>query len=148
MKVILLRDVAKIGRRFEIVEVPDGFALNKLIPAKDAEAATPANVKRVQQNKDRLNASKAETSAQILDTVNKLSQDKLQITAEANELGHLFQAVSGRDIANSAKERGFNLPDEIILISEPIKSIGEHQVLIKNQDQKLPLTINIASKTK
>ena len=63
MKVILLRDVAKIGRRFEIVEVPDGYALNKLIPKKDAEAATPANVKRIQQNKDRTNANKAETAA-------------------------------------------------------------------------------------
>ncbi len=47
MKVILLRDVAKIGKRYEVANVPDGFALNKLIPQGDAQAATPDNVKRV-----------------------------------------------------------------------------------------------------
>ena len=148
MKVILLRDVAKIGRRYEIVEVPDGFALNKLIPKKDAEAATPANVKRIQQNKDRTNASKAETAAEIKATVDNLNQEKLNISMEANDLGHLFQAVNVRDVAKSAKDRGFNLPDDTIVITEPIKSIGEHQIYIKNQDEKLPLTIIITSKQK
>ena len=148
MKVILLRDVAKIGRRYEIVEVPDGFALNKLIPKKDAEAATPANVKRIQQNKDRTNASKAETAAEIKATVDNLNQEKLNISMEANDLGHLFQAVNARDVAKSAKDRGFNLPDDTIVITEPIKSIGEHQIYIKNQDEKLPLTIIITSKQK
>ena len=148
MKVILLRDVAKIGRRYEIVEVPDGFALNKLIPKKHAEAATPANVKRIQQNKDRTNASKAETAAEIKATVDNLNQEKLNISMEANDLGHLFQAVNVRDVAKSAKDRGFNLPDDTIVITEPIKSIGEHQIYIKNQDEKLPLTIIITSKQK
>ena len=148
MKVILLRDVAKIGRRYEIVEVPDGLALNKLIPKKDAEAATPANVKRIQQNKDRTNASKAETAAEIKATVDNLNQEKLNISMEANDLGHLFQAVNVRDVAKSAKDRGFNLPDDTIVITEPIKSIGEHQIYIKNQDEKLPLTIIITSKQK
>ena len=148
MKVILLRDVAKIGRRFEIVEVPDGFALNKLIPKKDAEAATPANVKRIQQNKDRTNANKAQTAAEIKATVDSLNQEKLSIAMEANDLGHLFQAVNGRDVSRSAKDRGFNLPDDIIMITEPIKSVGEHHIYIKNQDQKLPLTIIVTSKQK
>ena len=148
MKVILLRDVAKIGRRFEIVEVPDGYALNKLIPKKDAEAATPANVKRIQQNKDRTNANKAETAAEIKSTIDSLNQEKLNIAMEANDQGNLFQAVNGRDVAKSAKDRGFNLPDDIIIITEPIKSVGEHQIYVKSQDQKLPLTIIITGKQK
>ena len=48
MKVILLKDVAKIGRRFEIKEVPDGYALNKLIPKNMAQFATPENIKRIE----------------------------------------------------------------------------------------------------
>ena len=47
MKVILLQDVAKIGKRFETVDVPDGYALNMLIPKRMAEPATPENLKRV-----------------------------------------------------------------------------------------------------
>ena len=67
---------------------------------------------------------------------------------EANDQGNLFQAVNGRDVAKSAKDRGFNLPDDIIIITEPIKSIGEHQIYVKSQDQKLPLTIIITGKQK
>lgn len=148
MKVILLRDVAKIGRRFEIVEVPDGFALNKLIPKKDAEAATPANLKRIQQQKARTSANKAESSAEIIAIVEKLNQNKLNITTETNDLGHLFKAVHAKDIVKSANDLGLGLSEEVVIINEPIKSVGEHQIYIKNQDQKLSVNIIVSKKQK
>lgn len=148
MKVILLRDVAKIGRRFEIVEVPDGFALNKLIPKKDAEAATPANLKRIQQQKARTSANKAESSAEIIAIVEKLNQNKLNITTETNDLGHLFKAVNAKDIVKSANDLGLGLSEEVVIINEPIKSVGEHQIYIKNQDQKLSVNIIVSKKQK
>jgi large subunit ribosomal protein L9 len=148
MKVILLRDVAKIGRRFEIVEVPDGFALNKLIPKKDAEAATPTNLKRIQQQKARTSANKAESSAEIIAIVEKLNQNKLNITTETNDLGHLFKAVNAKDIVKSANDLGLGLSEEVVIINEPIKSVGEHQIYIKNQDQKLSVNIIVSKKQK
>ncbi len=148
MKVILLRDVAKIGRRFEIVEVPDGFALNKLIPKKDAEAATPTNLKRIQQQKARTSANKAESSAEIIAIVEKLNQNKLNITTETNDLGHLFKAVHAKDIVKSANDLGLGLSEEVVIINEPIKSVGEHQIYIKNQDQKLSVNIIVSKKQK
>ncbi len=57
MKVILLQDVAKIGRRYSIVEVNDGYALNQLMPKKLAEPATPANVARVEKMRSSTAAS-------------------------------------------------------------------------------------------
>lgn len=148
MKVILLRDVAKIGRRFEIVEVPDGFALNKLIPKKDAEAATPTNLKRIQQQKARTSANKAESSAEIIAIVEKLNQNKLNIATETNDLGHLFKAVHAKDIVKSANDLGLGLSEEVVIINEPIKSVGEHQIYIKNQDQKLSVNIIVSKKQK
>lgn len=148
MKVILLRDVAKIGRRFEIVEVPDGFALNKLIPKKDAEAATPTNLKRIQQQKARTSANKAESSAEIIAIVEKLNQNKLNIITKTNDLGHLFKAVHAKDIVKSANDLGLGLSEEVVIINEPIKSVGEHQIYIKNQDQKLSVNIIVSKKQK
>ena len=146
MKVILLRDVAKIGRRFEIVDVPDGFALNKLIPKKDAEPATPANIKRVNQNKERLQANKSELLAQVKSIVEKLNAEPLSLAVEANEIGHLFQAINTKNIANYAKDRGLNLSDDWIIIETPIKSIGEHKVKIKVQDFISEITLRITAK--
>jgi large subunit ribosomal protein L9 len=148
MKVILLRDVAKIGRRFEIVNVPDGYALNKLIPRKDAEPATPVNVKRVTQNKDRINANKALVSAELKEVVEKINKEPLVIIMDANEQGHLFQAVHAKDISKSAQEQKLNLTEDTILIIEPIKTTGEHKVFVKNQDQKLEITISVVAKKK
>ena len=146
MKVILLRDVAKIGRRFEIVDVPDGFALNKLIPKKDAEPATPTNIKRVNQNKERLQANKSELLAQVKSIVEKLNAEPLSLAVEANEIGHLFQAINTKNIANYAKDRGLNLSDDWIIIETPIKSIGEHKVKIKVQDFISEITLRITAK--
>ena len=146
MKVILLRDVAKIGKRFEIVNVPDGFAINKLIPMRDAEPATPANVKRVTKNKERLQANKNELKQEIALIVDQVTSEPITLTVEANEQGHLFQAIHAKDIAKSAKERNLNLSEEYIVINQPIKSVGDHQITIKLDDFNKDITINIVAK--
>ena len=61
MKVILLQDVAKLGHRFEIVDVPHGHALNKLIPQGLAQEATKQNVQRVKARAERAAADRAAT---------------------------------------------------------------------------------------
>ncbi|KXK00053.1 MAG: 50S ribosomal protein L9 [Parcubacteria bacterium OLB19] len=146
MKVILLRDVAKIGKRFEIVNVPDGFAINKLIPMRDAEPATPANVKRVTQNKERLLANKNELRQEIAMIVEKITSEPITLNVEANDQGHLFQAIHAKDITKSAKDRNLNLSEEYIVIDQPIKSVGEHQINIKLGDFNKGIIIKVVAK--
>lgn len=146
MKVILLRDVAKIGKRFEIVDVPDGYALNKLIPAKDAEAATPINIKRINQNKERLLTNKNELLKIVQEAVDKIISEPLTIAMEANEQGHLFQAVHAKDIVESAKKRDLKLSEDFVIINEPIKTVGDHQVKIKLQDFNTQIIIKVVAK--
>lgn len=146
MKVILLRDVAKIGKRFEIVEVPDGFALNKLIPARDAEPATSSNIKRINQDKARNLANKSELLNEIKDIINKITNEPIVVSMETNEKGHLFQAVHTKDIAESAKKRNLNLTENLIFIEQPIKNIGEHKVTIKLHDFQAEIMIKIEAK--
>jgi large subunit ribosomal protein L9 len=148
MKVILLRDVAKIGRRFEIVEVPDGFALNKLIPQKDAEPASPANVKRIQEkNKNSKLVVEGEV-ASIKAIHLACVEAPLIIEMEANEQGHLFQSVHAGDIVASAKARSLIIPLNFLRLKESIKSLGDHDVELVAQGESLALPIKVIAKQK
>lgn len=146
MKVILLRDVAKIGKRYEIVEVPDGFALNKLIPKKDAEAATPVNVKRVLNMRHKSSSDKAGILASLKQITLDLSTETLLVPMQANEQGHLFQSVHTDDVVGAAARRGVTIAKEYISFSQPIKSVGEHQVMLKNQGETFLLPIMVVAK--
>lgn len=130
MKVILLRDVARIGRRYEIKEVPDGFALNKLIPQRDAIPATPANVKRVESQRQGAAHAKAAEGALIAAAVKACQNEVLRLQMEANAQGHLFQSVHAADVASALARRGHHISVDHIKLSAPIKSLGRHVVTL------------------
>src|SRR6056297_747417 len=144
MKIILLQDVAKIGRRYEVVEVPDGYALNQLIPKKMAEPATPSNLKKV----EKMNLNKAATAeantASFKTAVETIAATPITITLEANDKGHLFRAVSAEDIETAAQAVGAMVTAEMVEFAEPVKEIGEHQVTLKHNDDSATITINVA----
>ena len=146
MKVILLRDVAKIGKRYEIVDVPDGFALNKLIPKRDAEAATPVNIKRVTNMRAKDMSDKASVVAAIKKMVADLSSEPLLVPMQENGQGHLFQAVHADDVVKAADLRGVKIHKEFVSFEAPIKSTGEHKVLLKNQKESFVLPITVVAK--
>jgi large subunit ribosomal protein L9 len=146
MKVILLRDVAKIGRRYEVVNVPDGFALNKLIPKGDAQAATPDNLKRVTNMRAKGASDKAAELSSIKAMVDSLAEAPLEVSMQANEQGHLFQSVRAEDVAIAASARGVRLPKETISMSAPVKTTGAHEVVVKSQGQTFALSINVVAK--
>lgn len=148
MKVILLRDVAKIGRRYEIVEVPDGFALNKLIPKKDAEPATAANIKRIEvrnKNSQALHAGEVATIKQLEAITADLP---LEISIEANEQGHLFKSVHAADIVGAGQARGLLIPENFLKLKEVIKTLGVHTVSLVVGNEKAVLTIVVVAKVK
>lgn len=146
MKVILLRDVAKIGRRYEIVEVPDGYALNKLIPKKDAEAATPVNVKRVLNMRQKDKNDKESVIASLKKIVSDLKAEPLEVLAQSNEQGHLFQSIHAEDVVSAAKKRGVTISKEYIVIDSPIKSTGSSMVQLSAQGEKFTIEINVVPK--
>ena len=124
MKVILLMDVRGVGRKHEEKEVSNGYATNYLIPRKLAKyASTSAHKELEHQKEERVKSTQA--------NLEKLSEklrglDTVEIKAPANEQGHLFAAIGKKDVAEKT-----GLPEEIIMLDEPIKEIGSYQVLIK-----------------
>jgi large subunit ribosomal protein L9 len=148
MKVILLRDVAKIGRRFEIKEVPDGYALNKLIPKKDAEPATPINVKRIMARTKSVAATKEGELAEAKAVSAACALEPLQIAMEANEQGHLFQAIHTKEVVRTAAARGLRLDEATLSIPTPIKVVGTHHVVLTVAHTIFDLAIEVVAKKK
>lgn len=146
MKVILLQDVAKIGRRTEVVNVPDGYAQNKLIPKKLAEPATPANLKKISRLHAGNMASKEVEKATFAAAKTSLAAFTPTISTEANEKGHLFKAVSSDDIIASAINGGVTLPKDMLHIDAPIKELGEHSVKLQYDGEEMSFKINVVKK--
>lgn len=146
MKVILLQDVAKIGGRFETVEVPTGFAQNKLIPKGQALPATPANEKRVAAQKAKQAAKREATAGTFDAAVEALGTEPLVVaTSDANEQGHLYQALPAAAVVAAAAERGATLAQDQVVFPEPIKSLGEHEIRLVGGDEPATLTVSVVA---
>jgi|SRR3989344_4973528 len=129
MKVVLQRDVKGMGRAHEAVEAKDGYALNYLIPKKLAVPATPAALKEGQSR------FKAATERRQLDTkllaqsLAALAEAHIEIPMQANEKGHLYEAVGAPEIcAAVARETRLEIPEEAIKLEKPIKELGTFRV--------------------
>jgi large subunit ribosomal protein L9 len=144
MKVILLRDVARVGKKGTIAEVPDGYARNQLIPSKSAEAATPQNIKKAEQamgDKVAKAAADEEAFAEVSAKIDGLGE--LVVTAASNEKGHLFKAVSAEDVAALLKTHDIDTDLFLISFKEPVKEVGEHPVVLSHAGQTHTITINV-----
>lgn len=141
MKVILLQDVAKLGRRHEVVEVPAGRAQNMLIPRGMALAATPANVKRLESQKDKQAASAAADTDAFTAAVEKLGDTPVKVTVDANEQDHLYKALTSEEVAAALTAAGVEVNAASVHIGTPIKSLGEHQVSLVHGKTEAPVTV-------
>ncbi|MCD5380971.1 MAG: 50S ribosomal protein L9 [Candidatus Pacebacteria bacterium] len=146
MKVILLQDVAKIGRRSELVEVPNGYALNKLIPKNLAEAATPSNMKRIVKLQAEVQANKEADVSRYETAVKALKGAKIEFAIEVNEKGHSFKAVNEADIVDAAKTAGVDIDVAMISVAAPIKELGQHEVTLAQGADKSVFKIEVIKK--
>jgi len=143
MKVILLQDVAKIGLRHEVVDVPNGYATNKLIPKKLAEPATPVNLKKVGKVHAAKAGAAADTEAVFNAAMEALSAEPLLIAADMNEQEHLFKAVDSADVVKAAEAKGIAITSQMIGFPEVVKSAGEHTVALQAGAHNASFTINV-----
>jgi large subunit ribosomal protein L9 len=131
MKVILLDDVAKLGRRGEVRDVSDGYARNFLIPKKLALGASAGNLKNLDHIKKQ-HESKAE---RIKDDAHGLQRQIEALTYEerrqASEEGKLFGSVTSQHIADFLDRHGVKLERRRIQLDEPIKTLGETMVTVR-----------------
>ena len=131
MKVILLDDVAKVGRRGEVRDVSDGYARNFLLPKKLALTATPGNLKGL----DHIKRQQEAKADRIKDDADGLRQRIEALVYEerrqASEEGKLFGSVTAQDVVDFLARHTVKVERRRIHLDEPIKSLGESLVTIR-----------------
>jgi large subunit ribosomal protein L9 len=131
MKVILRKDVEKLGEAGSLATVKNGYARNYLIPQGLAIAATPGELKLWEHNQA-VKARKVERQERELQSfADKISQVRLTFEARAGEQGRLFGSVTSADIADKLSQQiGEEIDRRKVVLSEPIRTAGEHTVTI------------------
>jgi len=149
MKVILLEDVAKIGKKFEVKEVSNGFALNFLLPHKQAQMATAQAIKDIESKKEAHIATLKDEQTKVEALVAKIQEQGILIKASSNEEGKLFAGIDAKGISEAIKEQsGEEIKAELIILENPLKEVGKHQVKIALGEKQEELTINIEKEEK
>ncbi|MCI0620015.1 50S ribosomal protein L9 [Candidatus Wolfebacteria bacterium] len=144
MKVILLQDIAKVGRKHEVKEVARGHALNFLIPRGMAEAATPAALRTLENRKAQKEETAALSDKALADALAQLDGKTIILAEKANEQGHLFAAIHTKEIAQAlATQKGLTIDVANIQLEHPIKEVGEYEVALISGDAKAKLLLHI-----
>ncbi|MFA6475974.1 MAG: 50S ribosomal protein L9 [Candidatus Paceibacterota bacterium] len=144
MKIILLQDVAKVGRKHEIKEVNDGFARNFLLGNNKAVLANPANLSRVLGLKQGQVEQVKKTVSLVDQFLMRVGESPLVIKVKANAAGHLFASLHSKDIAEAIKKNlNLEFPADLIILDKPIKEVGETKIALKAGDSRKEISILI-----
>jgi large subunit ribosomal protein L9 len=131
MEVILRQAVENLGKPGDVVKVKNGYARNYLLPHNLAYEATPGNLKRIQQERDRLDAAENQRRSTAQELATKLEQVSLTFSARVGEEGKLFGSVTASDIAQQLEQQGFHVEKRQIDLHEPIKALGVYRVPVR-----------------
>ncbi len=132
MQVVLLQDVKSLGKKGEVVEINEGYARNFILKKKLGIEATPKNLndlKLQQANAAKIAAEQLQAAKELAE---KLSDKSVTVAIKAGAGGKAFGSVSGKEIAAAIKEQlGIDIDKKKLILAEPIKSFGTHEVGIR-----------------
>ena len=131
MEIILRQGVENLGKPGDLVKVKAGYARNYLLPHGLAYEATPGNLKRIQQERERLEAAENERRTAAQGLAERFEQVSLTFSARVGEEGKLFGSVTAADIAQQLEAQGFHVEKRQIDLHEPIKALGVYRVPVR-----------------
>ena len=132
MKVVLLQDVKKLGKKGEVMEVAEGYARNFLMPQKLAAHATKDTLNQLQQQKSATADRQKRQLEEAKLLAAQLATIEVKVVAKAGEGGRLFGAITTKDVADAAKaQHGVELDRRKMEFADPVKNLGSACVVIK-----------------
>lgn len=143
MKVILLKQVAKVGRVGEVVDVSDGYAANALFPNKLAIPATIKNLEALNRKVASQKAVKALEHGLLEAAIKTLPDMTLTIAVKANDKGHLFSKVDANDVVTALSKQRINISPKNVVLKESIKELGIYPVNIVEGEYKQTISVAI-----
>jgi len=145
MQVILLERVAKLGQMGDVVDVKPGYARNYLLLQGKALTASKENIAQFEAQKAQLEARNLETKQEAEALAARLDGEKFVVIRQASDGGNLYGSVTTRDAATVATESGFTIDRKQVLIRQPIKELGLHDVEVHlHPEVMVHITLNVA----
>ncbi len=142
MKLILLEDVAKVGKAGELVNVSDGFGRNYLLPKKLGIIATAKSMKNLDNIKKAAEDKALRNENMLKATALEIEGTEIQFLRRADENGHLYGSVSDVDIAKELNSKGYEVHKSMIEGDHHIKEIGQYDITVKLA-QEISATIKV-----
>ena len=130
MKVILVKDVENLGKKYDVKGVKNGYARNFLLPQKLAKAATKKALKWLEDQKEVINKEAEEELKMAQELASNLDGVEVAINVKIGEEGQLFESINNQKIAEKLKEMGFEVKKSQIKLAEPIKELGEFPIKV------------------
>ena len=131
MKVILLKDIAKLGKKGDIKEVAKGYARNFLLEKNWVTLATNSEMAKLEEQKE-IEAQQAEEELiRFQEIAEQIEGLEVEILVKAGEDGKLFGAVTSATVSDKLKEMGYDITKEQIKLENPIKELGEQEISIE-----------------
>jgi large subunit ribosomal protein L9 len=144
MEVILRETVDNLGKRGEIVKVADGYARNYLLPRKLALPATEGNKKHVERERKIVEVRESQEKDQAEAIAARISAVDISIPRRVGETEALYGSVTSADIADYLKAKGFEIDRRKLILPEPIKTLGQHDVPLKlHREVTVPLKVKV-----
>lgn len=135
MQVILLKDVDNVGRSGDVKDVSGGFFRNFLLPRRLAKIATPAALKEAAALDERRKKEDETRQVRLQALIGVLAKEKLVFEESVTAEGQLYGSISAADIAARLHDKGFeNVGEEHIMLTTPLKTLGEHIVPLRLGD--------------
>ena len=145
MEVILLERIERLGQMGEVVNVKNGYARNFLLPQGKALRATKGIIEDYENRRMQLEAQNLERREDAESVGNELDGQVYIVLRQASEGGQLYGSVTARDIASAITESGCNVGKSQVVLNQPSKTLGLHQVRVRLHPEVIvPVTLNIA----
>jgi large subunit ribosomal protein L9 len=142
MKVLLKEDVNNLGYAGEVMEVADGYGRNYLIPRGIAEKVTPSVLKSAEAWRDRAAIRMQEVKKEHQALAERIEATTLEFTARAGETGKLYGSITTADITQQLNETLGTDIDRRIVVSDPLRQLGEHKITIRlSRDYQPEVTV-------
>jgi len=135
MKILLRRNVAKLGTIGDVVEVKPGYARNYLLPQRLGVAPSEANLKVIEAEKQAYLAQLAQQRAELEQRASALHGKEVTISARANEEGHLYGSVGPAQIVAALAKEGIFLETEHVALDNPIRQLDKYDVTVRFSEE-------------
>ncbi len=131
MKVILLKDVKKLGKKDDVVNVSDGYANNYLFKNNLAVASSNTSDKKLEEKKAADAAKRAAKLEEAKNLKTELESKEFKFSLKTGKGGNVFGSISSKQVLKKLREEGYNNIDKKMIISSPISHVGYDRVQIQ-----------------